>query len=91
VTGEVTVELRRGNDYSILNTESAHLTYRPDRLTMEKGDSSFTPADRIGQLQMRNLDIVDTRHKLASYARAGLLATGSGSALPRLTDGSDER
>jgi argininosuccinate synthase len=91
VTGEVTVELRRGNDYSILNTESAHLTYRPDRLTMEKGDSSFTPADRIGQLQMRNLDIVDTRHKLASYARAGLLATGSGSALSRLTDGSDER
>jgi argininosuccinate synthase len=91
VTGEVTVELRRGNDYSILNTESAHLTYRPDRLTMEKGDSSFTPADRIGQLQMRNLDIVDTRHKLASYARAGLLATGSGSALSRLTDDSDER
>jgi argininosuccinate synthase len=91
VTGEVTVELRRGNDYSILNTESAHLTYRPDRLTMEKGDSSFTPADRIGQLQMRNLDIVDTRHKLASYARAGLLTTGSGSALSRLTDDSDER
>ena len=91
VTGEVTVELRRGNDYSILDTESANLTYRPDRLTMEKGDSSFTPADRIGQLQMRNLDIVDTRHKLASYARTGLLTTGSGSALSRLTDDSDER
>jgi argininosuccinate synthase len=91
VTGEVTVELRRGNDYSILNTESANLTYRPDRLTMEKGDSGFTPADRIGQLQMRNLDIVDTRHKLASYARAGLLTTGSDSALSRLTDDSDER
>jgi argininosuccinate synthase len=90
VTGKVTVELRRGNDYSILDTESANLTYRPDRLTMEKGDSSFTPADRIGQLQMRNLDIVDTRHKLASYARAGLLTTGSGSALSRLTDDSDE-
>ncbi len=91
VTGEVTVELRRGNDYSILNTESANLTYRPDRLTMEKGDSSFTPADRIGQLQMRNLDIVDTRHKLASYARAGLLTTDSDSALSRLTDESNER
>ncbi len=90
VTGEVTVELRRGNDYSILDTVSANLTYRPDRLTMEKGDSSFTPADRIGQLQMRNLDIIDTRHKLATYVRAGLLTTDSGSALSQLTDGSDE-
>ena len=90
VTGEVTVELRRGNDYSILDTQSANLTYRPDRLTMEKGDSSFTPADRIGQLQMRNLDIIDTRQKLASYARAGLLTTDSESALSRLTDDSDE-
>jgi len=91
VTGEVTVELRRGNDYSILDTKSANLTYRPDRLTMEKGESSFTPADRIGQLQMRNLDIVDTRQKLASYARAGLLTTDSDSALARLTDDSNER
>ncbi len=91
VTGEVTVELRRGNDYSILDTKSPNLTYQPDRLTMEKGDSSFTPADRIGQLQMRNLDIVDTRHKLASYARAGLLTAGSGSALSRLTDDGAER
>ncbi|MBA3254471.1 MAG: argininosuccinate synthase [Burkholderiaceae bacterium] len=90
VTGEVTVELRRGNDYSILDTVSANLTYRPDRLTMEKGDSSFTPADRIGQLQMRNLDIIDTRHKLATYVRAGLLTTDSGSALSQLTDDSDE-
>ena len=91
VTGEVTVELRRGNDYSILDTKSGNLTYRPDRLTMEKGESSFTPADRIGQLQMRNLDIVDTRQKLASYARAGLLTTDSDSALARLTDDSNER
>jgi len=90
VTGEVTVELRRGNDYSILDTVSANLTYRPDRLTMEKGDSSFTPADRIGQLQMRNLDIIDTRHKLATYVRAGLLTKDSGSALSQLTDDSDE-
>ena len=89
VTGEVTLELRRGNDYSILDTSSPHLSYRPDRLTMEKGDSSFTPADRIGQLQMRNLDIDDTRQKLVNYARAGLLTTGSGSALSRLTDDSD--
>ncbi|MGH6609281.1 MAG: argininosuccinate synthase, partial [Burkholderiaceae bacterium] len=89
VTGEVTVELRRGNDYSILDTKSPNLTYQPERLTMEKGDSSFTPADRVGQLQMRNLDIGDTRQKLVSYAQAGLLTTSSGSALSRLTDDSD--
>ena len=91
VTGEVAIELRRGNDYSILDTSSPNLTYQPDRLTMERGDSGFTPADRIGQLQMRNLDISDTRQKLASYARAGLLPTGSGSTLSRLTDDSDRR
>jgi len=91
VTGEVTVELRRGNDYSILDTTSPNLTYQPDRLTMEKGNSSFTPADRIGQLQMRNLDIVDTRQKLTHYARAGLLTPGTGSTLSRLTDDSDTK
>jgi argininosuccinate synthase len=85
VTGEVTLELRRGNDYSILNTESPNLTYKPERLTMEKGESSFSPADRIGQLTMRNLDIVDTREKLGTYAKAGLLPGGS--ALPRLPEG----
>ena len=73
ITGEVTLELRRGNDYSILNTESPNLTYQPERLTMEKGESSFSPQDRIGQLTMRNLDIADTRAKLQAYAKAGLL------------------
>ena len=84
VTGEVTLELRRGNDYSLLNTESPNLTYKPERLTMEKGESSFSPQDRIGQLTMRNLDIVDTREKLATYAKAGLLTTGEGTVLPQL-------
>lgn len=65
ITGEVTLELRRGNDYSILNTVSENLTYKPERLTMEKGDSVFSPDDRIGQLTMRNLDITDTREKLS--------------------------
>ena len=61
ITGEVTLELRRGNDYSILNTESPNLTYAPERLSMEKVENApFTPADRIGQLTMRNLDITDT-------------------------------
>ncbi|HKO67051.1 MAG TPA: argininosuccinate synthase, partial [Burkholderiaceae bacterium] len=90
ITGEVTIELRRGNDYSILDTTSPNLTYQPERLTMEKANSSFTPGDRIGQLQMRNLDILDTRQKLIHYARAGLLTTGTGSALSRLTDASDK-
>src|SRR4051812_43352871 len=77
VSGEVTLELRRGNDYSILNTKSANLTYRPERLTMEKAkDVFFTPADRIGQLTMRNLDIADTRDKLELYGRAGMLGKG---------------
>lgn len=78
VTGEVTIELRRGNDYTIVSTKSPNLTYKPSRLTMEKGDSMFTAVDRIGQLTMRNLDITDTRAKLGIYASAGLLA-GSGS------------
>src|SRR5215471_7353144 len=64
ITGEVTLELRRGNDYSILNTESPNLTYKPERLTMEKGEGAFSPEDRIGQLTMRNLDIADSRAKL---------------------------
>ena len=78
ITGEVTIELRRGNDYSILNTVSPNLTYQPERLTMEKGESSFSPQDRIGQLTMRNLDIADTRDKLATYAKVGLLKAGGG-------------
>ncbi len=84
ISGEVTIELRRGNDYSILNTASANLTYHPERLTMEKGQSMFSPLDRIGQLTMRNLDIVDTRDKLGIYAQAGMLTVGHGTVLPHL-------
>jgi argininosuccinate synthase len=84
VTGQVTIELRRGNDYSILDTVSPNLTYKPERLTMEKGDSAFTPQDRIGQLTMRNLDIADTREKLLSYMKSGVLEADGGAALPLL-------
>jgi argininosuccinate synthase len=84
ITGEVTVELRRGNDYSILNTESPNLTFHPERLSMEKTASIFSPRDRIGQLTMRNLDIADTRDKLLTYAAAGLLTLSSGSEMPKL-------
>ncbi len=90
ITGEVTVELRRGNDYSILDTTSPNLTYRPERLTMEKGEMFFTPQDRIGQLTMRNLDIVDTRDKLIAYAKTGLLVPSVGSGLPRLSGQPEE-
>jgi argininosuccinate synthase len=78
VTGEVALELRRGNDYSILDTRSPNLTYKPERLSMEKVEGAFTPADRIGQLTMRNLDIADTRDKLGIYSRTGLLGADSG-------------
>jgi argininosuccinate synthase len=85
VTGTVTVELRRGNDYSILNTESANLTYKPERLSMEKvEDAPFSPADRIGQLTMRNLDIIDTRDKLGIYLKTGLLSSSADAAVPQL-------
>jgi argininosuccinate synthase len=87
-TGEVALELRRGNDYSILDTTSPNLTYKPERLTMEKGESTFSPQDRIGQLTMRNLDITDTRDKLLTYVKTGLLAPSLGAELPRLSDGS---
>ncbi|MDM0112770.1 argininosuccinate synthase [Variovorax sp. J22R133] len=86
ITGEVTLELRRGNDYSILNTESPNLTYKPERLSMEKVEGAFSPRDRIGQLTMRNLDIVDTRDKLMTYVKTGLLAPSTGTELPQLKD-----
>jgi argininosuccinate synthase len=84
ITGEVTLELRRGNDYSILNTESPNLTFHPERLSMEKTDSAFSPRDRIGQLTMRNLDIVDTRAKLMTYAQSGLITLDRGLDMPQL-------
>ncbi len=73
ISGTVVVELRRGNDYSIVDTMSPNLTYKPERLTMERGDSAFTSRDRIGQLTMRNLDIADSRDKLLVYRDVGLI------------------
>ncbi|MBA2518725.1 MAG: argininosuccinate synthase [Chloroflexia bacterium] len=86
VSGEVTIGLRRGNDYSILNTESPNLTYAPERLTMEKGEASFSPLDRIGQLTMRNNDIADTRQKLLAYASRGLITSSETSPIPQLQE-----
>jgi argininosuccinate synthase len=90
ITGEVTLELRRGNDYSILSTESPNLTFHPERLSMEKTESTFSPRDRIGQLTMRNLDITDTRDKLLTYAAAGLLTLSKGSEMPKLNSNNKE-
>ncbi len=90
VTGEVTVELRRGNDYTILNTDSPNLTFAPERLSMEKTESTFSPRDRIGQLTMRNLDISDTRAKLQTYAKTGLLTLSHGTEMPQLKSGNKE-
>jgi argininosuccinate synthase len=77
VTGEVTLRLRRGDDYTILDTTGPHLTYAPERLSMEKvEDAPFGPLDRIGQLTMRNLDIEDSRAKLDVYRSVGTLGPG---------------
>jgi argininosuccinate synthase len=77
ITGTVTVRLRRGDDYSLLDTTGPHLTYQPERLSMERVENAaFGPLDRIGQLTMRNLDIDDSRAKLAVYRQVGTLGSG---------------
>jgi argininosuccinate synthase len=86
VTGEVTLELRRGNDYTIMNTKSPNLTYHPERLTMESGKGEFSPKDRIGQLTMRNLDITDSREKLSVYRNVGLLRSGADDSIKLLDE-----
>jgi argininosuccinate synthase len=74
ITGEVTLRLRRGDDYTILDTEGPALSYHPDKLSMERvGDAAFGPEDRIGQLTMRNLDIADSRARLEQYAMQGIV------------------
>ena len=76
ITGKVTIRLRRGDDYSIINTQGKNLSYSPEKLSMERTeDAAFGPADRIGQLTMRNLDIADTREKLELYASQGQLGS----------------
>ncbi len=87
VTGEVTIRLRRGDDWTILDTQSPNLTYHPERLSMESGTGEFGPLDRIGQLTMRNLDIADSRDKLAIYAGTGALELGAAGSLLELGPG----
>jgi argininosuccinate synthase len=74
VTGEVALRLRRGDDYSIVDTRGPALSYHPDKLSMERvGDAAFEPEDRIGQLTMRNLDIADSRARLEQYSASGVI------------------
>ena len=76
ITGEVTIELRRGDDYTLLDTTGPALGYHPEKLSMESGESEFGPEDRIGQLSMRNLDIQETRAKLLEYSQKHALGPG---------------
>ncbi|MFT4123597.1 MAG: argininosuccinate synthase [Microbacteriaceae bacterium] len=88
VTGEVTLRLRRGDDYTILDTTGPALSYHPEKLSMERvGDAAFGPDDRIGQLTMRNLDIADSRSRLEQYAASGLIGGPTGALVGRLESG----
>jgi argininosuccinate synthase len=78
ITGTVTVRLRRGDDYTVVDTTGPNLTYHPERLSMEKTEGAFGPLDRIGQLTMRNLDIEDSRNKIELYRQAGALPKSAG-------------
>jgi argininosuccinate synthase len=89
ITGDVSIELRRGDDYTILDTISENATYRPERLSMERvEDAAFGPLDRIGQLSLRLLDLEDTRDKLSLYGRLGL--TGGDEALGALSPAEED-
>jgi argininosuccinate synthase len=91
ITGTVTLRLRRGEDYTILDTTATGLSYAPEKLSMERvGDAAFGPVDRIGQLTMRNLDIADSRARLEHYAAAGLIGGPTGELVGRVTAGASE-
>ncbi len=88
INGTVTLRLRRGDDYTILDTTSTNLSYAPEKLSMERvGDAAFGPTDRIGQLTMRNLDISDSRSRLEQYAGLGLIGGATGALVGRITAG----
>jgi argininosuccinate synthase len=92
VTGEVTIRLRRGDDYSIIKTDGPNFSYHPEKLSMERvEDSAFGPTDRIGQLTMRNLDIQDTRAKLEIYADQGQLGDGQFKLIKELDSKKDKK
>ena len=88
ITGTVTLRLRRGEDYTVLDTTAPVMSYGPEKLSMERvGDAAFGPTDRIGQLTMRNLDIADSRTRLEQYASMGLLGGPTGELIGALKRG----
>jgi argininosuccinate synthase len=88
ISGTVTIRLRRGEDWTILDTVSPNLSYGPEKLSMERvGDAAFGPVDRIGQLTMRNLDIADSRSRLEQYAHLGLVGGATGELVGKVTAG----
>jgi len=92
ITGEVTLRLRRGDDYSVINTTGPALSYHPEKLSMERTqDAAFGPVDRIGQLTMRNLDIADTRAKLEIYSAQGQLGGGDFKLINEIEAGNDSK
>ncbi|MGG5751350.1 argininosuccinate synthase [Zafaria sp. Z1313] len=91
VTGTVVLRLRRGEDYTLLDTSGPALSYHPDKLSMERvGDAAFGPLDRIGQLTMRNLDIADSRQRLEQYAGQGLVGGATAELVGQLEAGGAE-
>ena len=91
VTGSVTLRLRRGDDYSIMNTEGPNLSYHPEKLSMERvGNAAFGPDERIGQLTMRNLDIADSRSRLEQYAEQGIVGGVTAKLVGELEEGGAE-
>jgi argininosuccinate synthase len=84
VTGKVTLELRRGDDYTLLDTQAARSAYEPDKLSMERTASAFTPEDRVGALEMQSLGVLDNRELLLHFAKAlGTGPTVGGNLLPQ--------
>lgn len=91
ITGSVTLRLRRGEDYTVLDTTAPIMSYGPEKLSMERvGDAAFGPTDRIGQLTMRNLDIADSRARLEQYAELGLIGGATGALMGELRPGKAE-
>src|SRR5690606_13225622 len=92
ISGTVTIRLRRGEDYSVLDTAGPSLSYSGEKLSMERVENAaFGPGDRIGQLTMRNLDIADSRARLENYAARGLIGGATADLIGQLEQGESKQ